>query len=156
MKFKINAKEVWSGGLLVLIGMATTLGSLNYQIGTLARMGPGYFPLMLGIILMVLGLIVLISPDMDRSSADDGLDKLGLKAQLMTWGLVISSVALFAILGKYGGLVPATFFLTFVAALADHKNTWKVALAVSVVLTAFTVGVFYYGLQMQLPLFVWG
>nr|WP_254045843.1 hypothetical protein [Paenalcaligenes hominis] len=48
MKFKINAKELWSGGLLVLIGMATVLGSLNYQIGSLARMGPGYFPLMLG------------------------------------------------------------------------------------------------------------
>ena len=156
MKFKINAKELWSGGLLVLIGMATVMGSLNYQIGSLARMGPGYFPLMLGGILMVLGLLVLISPELDRAGADDGLDKLSLKAQLTTWGLVIGSVALFAILGKYGGLVPATFFLTFVAAFADHKNTFKVALAVGVALTAFTVAVFHYGLQMQLPLFTWG
>lgn len=155
MKFKINAKELWSGGLLVFIGMATVFGSLNYQIGTLARMGPGYFPLLLGIILMILGLLVLVSPEMDRPSGD-GLPVLPLKAQLITWALVIGSVMLFAILGKYGGLVPATFFLTFVATLADHRNSWKTALAVGVVLTIFTIGVFHYGLQMQLPLFIWG
>lgn len=155
MKLKINTKELWSGGLLIFIGMATVLGSMNYQIGTLARMGPGYFPLLLGCILLFLGLMVLFSPSMGYSQ-DDGLPKLKLKEQLITWALVIGSVIIFAVLGKYGGMVPATFFLTFTATLADRKNSLKTALAVGVVLTLFTVAVFYYGLQMQLPLFTWG
>ena len=154
MKFKIDPKELWSGGLLVFIGMATVLASLNYKLGTLARMGPGYFPLILGIILMILGLLIFISPDVS-SPREDGLEKLPKGAQLKTWLLVVASVALFVVLGKYGGLAPATFSLCFIAALADSKNSLKTALAVGVILTLFTVVVFHYGLGMQLPLFAW-
>ena len=55
MKIRINKKEVLSGSVLLLIGGLTVLGSLDYTIGSLARMGPGYFPLAIGVIIMILG-----------------------------------------------------------------------------------------------------
>ena len=59
----------------------------------------------------------------------------------------------FIVLAKYGGLIPATFSLIFISTFADQKNTFKVALITATVLTLFTVAVFHFGLQMQMPLF---
>ena len=59
------------------------------------------------------------------------------------------------ILGTYGGLVPATFSLVFISALGDHNNSVKQSFWLAVGVTAFTVAVFHYGMQMQFPLFTW-
>lgn len=156
MKLNINRKEIWSAGLLVFIGMATVIGSTNYQIGTLARMGPGYFPLLLGAILMILGLLIFLTPGQITDEEEEGSFKEMLATRLKTWVLVIVSVLAFIVLGKYGGLLIATFTMTFLSAMADKSNTLKTSLIVGVVLTAVTVLVFHYGLQMQFPLFTWG
>ena len=156
MKFNINRKEKWSAGLLLLIGMATVIGSTNYKIGTLARMGPGYFPLLLGAILMILGLLIALTPDSSPHEVEETSAADMVKSRLKTWFLVIVSVLSFIVLGKYGGLVIATFVMTFLAALADKSNSVKTCLVVGMVLTVMTVVVFHYGLQMQFPLFTWG
>lgn len=156
MKLNINRKEIWSAGLLVFIGMATVIGSTNYQIGTLARMGPGYFPLLLGAILMILGLLIFFTPGSITDEEQEISFKEMLVTRVKTWVLIIVSVLAFIVLGKYGGLLIATFAMTFLAAMADKSNTLKTSLIVGVVLTAVTVLVFHYGLQMQFPLFTWG
>lgn len=156
MKFRFNRKETWSAFMLLFIGMATVIGSTNYQIGSLARMGPGYFPLVLGVILMILGLIIAFSPSLEGGPGGDGLAKLPLITQLKTWFLVVFSVIAFIVVGKYGGLVPATFIMTSMATLADKGNSIKTAIITGATLTIMTVVVFHYGLQMQFPLFTWG
>lgn len=156
MKLKINRTEMWSAALMLLIGMVTVVGSTNYKIGELARMGPGYFPLILGAILMVLGLLIALTPPAESVIVEDEDFKLAFLAQLKTWVLVIAAVVAFIVLGKYGGLVIATFAMTFVAALADKANSLKACLVLALVLTAITVLVFHYGLQLQFPLFTWG
>lgn len=153
---RINRKELWAAALLLFLGMATVIGSNNYQIGTLARMGPGYFPLMLGVILMILGFLILFSPNLDANEVADDLDRLPRAEQLKTWALVIGAVIAFVLVGKYGGLVPATFIMTTMAALADKGNSFKVSVVVGTVLTVATIIVFHFGLQMQFPLFTWG
>lgn len=153
---RINRTELWAAGLLLLLGMATVIGSNNYQIGTLARMGPGYYPLALGVILMILGFMILFSPNLDGGPGGDGLDKLSLTSQLVTWLKVILSVIAFVVVGKFGGLVPATFIMTTLAASADKGNSLKTSVIVGVVLTLMTIAVFHFGLQMQFPLFTWG
>lgn len=151
MKFEINKKEIAPALLMLFIGMATVLGSLNYKVGSLARMGPGYFPLLLGAGLMLVALLIALSPpepqEMESAAA--------FVPQYRAWALVIGAIVLFVVVGRYGGLVPATFSLAFVASLADTKNSIKTALIVAVVLTAMAVIVFHYGLQMQFPLLRW-
>lgn len=156
MKLNINRKEMWSAGLLLLIGMATVIGSNNYQIGSLARMGPGYFPLVLGAILMILGLLIALTPAPIADVSQENTEKHTIWSQIKTWLIVVVAVLAFIVLGKYGGLVLATFVMTSFAAMADKSNSLKTCLAVGVVLTIVTVVVFHYGLQMQFPLFTWG
>lgn len=147
-----------SGGSIVLIGIATTVGSTEYQIGTMARMGPGFYPMMLGIVMMVLGLLIAILPDSpDEILADRQTEPLSSKIRkhARPWAAIIGGMLLFIILGTYGGLVPATFSLVFISALGDHNNSVKQSFWLAVGVTAFTVAVFHYGMQMQFPLFTW-
>ena len=151
MKLGINKKELAPALLMLFIGMATVLGSLNYKIGTLARMGPGYFPLILGAGLMLVACLIAITPP-----ETDGSSRPAFVPQYRAWFLVVLGIVLFIVLGQYGGLVPATFVLGFVATLADRKNTLKTAVFVAIALTLMAIVVFYYGLQIQFPLLRWG
>lgn len=151
MKFGINKKELAPALLMLFIGMATVLGSLNYKVGSLGRMGPGYFPLLLGAGLMLVALLIALSPPESQDT-----ESAAFVPQYRAWALVVGAIVLFVVVGRYGGLVPATFTLAFVASLADTKNSLKTALVVAVVLTAMAVIVFHYGLQMQFPLLRWG
>lgn len=152
MKFGINKKELPPALLMLFIGMATVLGSLHYKVGSLGRMGPGYFPLLLGAALMLVALLIALSPP----DAHDTESTAAFVPQYRAWSLVIAAIVLFIVLGRYGGLVPATFVLAFVASLADRKNTIKTAIIVALVLTVMAITVFHYGLQMQFPLLRWG
>lgn len=158
MRFKFNRKELWSVLLMLIIAVPTIVGSLNYQVGTLARMGPGYFPLILGCVLTFLAVLLLFSPEPVDTLLDEVAeeDTLTLKEQLLTWVIVIGSVLAFILIGKYGGLVPATFVMCTVAACADKRNSFITAIIIGLILTAVAVGLFRYGLQIQFPLFTWG
>ncbi len=60
------------------------------------------------------------------------------------------------VIGKWGGLVPATFAMILVAALGDRKNSVRSAFFLALGVTAAAVAIFHYGLQLQFPLFTWG
>ncbi len=157
MKLRINTKELWPALLMLVIGVATVVGSLNYQVGSLLRMGPGYYPLLLGGLLTLIAIFILLS-SVSYAPVKNGHDKtsLSFRQRSVTWSLVIVSVILFIIIGKYGGLVPATFLLCFVAALGDRGNSLKAAFFIGLSLTIFAVLVFVYGLKIPFPLFAWG
>lgn len=158
MRFRVNRKELWSVLLMLILAVPTIVGSLNYQVGTLARMGPGYFPLILGCVLAFLALLLLFSPEPVESILDEVVDEdtLSLKEQVITWLTIIASVLAFILLGKYGGLIPATFVMCTLAAFADKRNSVVTNIIIGAVLTAVAVGLFRYGLQIQFPLFTWG
>src|SRR5690625_5153587 len=157
MKFKFNRKEFWASFLMLFIGIATIIGSQNYQMGRLIRMGPGYFPLMLGILLTAIAVLILFSPEAltDDGDTDDGV-VLTMREQVSRWALVVGSVILFIIIGKYCGLIPATFVMCSLAALGDKGNTWKTAVIIGVVMSIVSAALFVYGLQIQFPMFTWG
>lgn len=159
---KLNKKELYAGALMLVIGVITILGSLNYDIRSLVRMGPGYYPLMLGVGLVVVALLILFSPANEPEllpiTDDEHQDNepTDIQPHYYSWTRVITGVVLFIILGKYGGLVPATFALVFVSALADRKNSITSTLALAGTVTGFAIIVFHYGLQIQFSLFTWG
>lgn len=152
MRLTINRKELYSAGLMMLIGIGTVAGSLNYTTGTLARMGPGYFPLILGVALILVAALILATQSMESEE----LTGVGGAWQWRPGLCVVAGVVLFIVLGRYGGLVPATFVLVTVSALGDRTNSFKAAAGLAAVITALAVGIFHYGLKMQFPLWGWG
>jgi len=155
----MHKHKVYAAALALIIGVAAALGSLNYSMGTLARMGPGYFPLLLGIVLALIGFLILITPDApDEARADAHREPLRaiVRRRLRPWGMTTGGLLAFIVLGKYGGLIPATFLLIFMAALGDRSNSLKACFWLAVGVVVFAVVVFRLGLGLQFALLSWG
>lgn len=122
--------------------------AMNYPAGSAARMGPGYFPRLLAIVLAAIGLAVMLGavrPTAERQA----LQRWDVKG--LAW--VTGSVALFAFLLFPLGLVGALFVLIVVSSKASAEFSWTGALANGAVLIALCLLVFVFGLGLQLP--VW-
>ncbi len=140
-----NPKDFWAGALYAAFGLAAILIALDYPIGTTSRMGPGYFPRALGILLIVIGAILMLR----------GIRETGARIELGSFKplvVVLGSIALFGLVAPYFGMVVATIVLVAVSSFASHEFRWKEALVASIFLAVFTVAAFGYGLDLQLPL----
>jgi hypothetical protein len=141
-----NPKDFYAGLLFFMIGLVSMILAFGYPLGTASRMGPGYFPRVLGGILMLLGAILAI-----RSFAEKGgeISPFAWKAI----GLVLGAVCLFAALVLYVGLVIATVILIFVSGYASKEFNVKESIYSSVVLATVSVLLFIVGLKLQFPIF---
>ncbi|KRH99904.1 tripartite tricarboxylate transporter TctB family protein [Curvibacter sp. PAE-UM] len=149
--------------MFTIVGGAFAIGATNYNIGTGARMGPGYFPLMLGIILAILGGMIMFKGVVNRTETGD---KLGG----MAWrplGYIIGANVLFGILlggiPKFGipamGLIAAIFGLTILASLAGEKFKLREVLVLAAILAVISYGAFVKLLNLQFqvwPAFITG
>lgn len=151
MQFKINKRELMSAGLLLAIGLASAIGGSRYTVGTLDRMGPGFFPTALGVLLIFLSLLMVITP----VAAEDENAAERPAPQYRAWACVTAGVAAFIVFGLYGGLVPGTFALVLISALGDKGNSVKSAVALAAGVTVLAVLLFRMLLQLQIPLFTW-
>lgn len=146
-------REYYAGALMMLIGLGAIVQGASYQIGSLTAMGPGFFPVALGTILLLLG--IWIAGAARRVRADAATQEKA-STEWRGWLCILGSVAAFVVLGTYGGLVPATFAVVFISALGDRDNTWWSALLLATAMTALCVVVFWWALRVQFPLFTWG
>jgi len=145
MAFIRHPKDFFAGLLFVAFGVAAiTIGS-NYTLGTAARMGPGYFPRILGILLIALGGALVV-----RALRLNGPPLPGWKWRPTV--IVLASVALFGMIVNYAGVVLSTILLIVAASAASHEFRWRESLVAGVVLAALAVGVFVIGLKLQLPI----
>jgi hypothetical protein len=147
-------RDFYAGGLLMLIGLGASLEGLTYQLGTLTHMGPGFFPVALGVILTALGMLIAATA-LARGSAGDK-SSLPKQPEWRGWFCIIAGPILFIILGLYGGMIPATFACVFVCALGDRTATLKGSFNLAVIVTAFAALLFSYLLRIPFPLFRWG
>jgi len=151
-------QKYFSAAFIFILGAGMAAGSLEYKIGTLTQMGPGYFPLLLGCLLAILGILIAVTPESpDELLADSQQEPLCviMKRHLRPWAATLGGVVAFVVLGKYGGLIPATFALIFISALGDPANPPKQCALLAVGVTVFAVAAFHYGLQMQFALLTW-
>ena len=147
-----RTRDQVGGALMIAIGAAAALKASSYPIGTLSRMGPGYFPIALGIILALAGLAIVVSAQFTRYEGD----VKALPPEWRGWFCIGASIVAFVVLGKYGGLVPATFAIVFLSALADRDNTILHAAVLAAASVSICVALFWWALQLQFPLFQWG
>ena len=148
MKLRIrNQKDVVAGLLFVLIGAGFSLGALNYKLGDAARMGPGWFPFWIGVLLVAVG-IATAAAGVRPTAAEDRVKQ----PELRTLAWVLGAVVLFGLLLQPAGLVLSLAVLVVVSSLASHEFSWRGTLVSTVLLVAFSVGVFIRGISLQIPL----
>jgi hypothetical protein len=140
-----NPKDFLAGLIFVAFGVAAIVLGAAYPLGTAARMGPGYFPRILGILLIVLGGALAA-----RALRLKGTPLPGWKWRPVL--VVLASVVVFGIVLTRAGLVLSTIALIVAASAASTEFRWKEALASGVLLAALATGVFVYGLKLLIPI----
>ncbi|GAB7545302.1 tripartite tricarboxylate transporter TctB family protein [Cupriavidus sp. CuC1] len=143
-----SQKDFASGLMFILVGLGFSWVARGYSMGSAAKMGPGYFPFLLGLVLAVLGAFVLIGSVSKKGEADQ-LARWDLKTLL--W--ILGSVVLFGLLLKPLGMVLSVFVLVLVSSMASHEFSWKGAVLNAIVLVLISMGAFVYGINLQMP--VW-
>lgn len=142
-----NKPDFWSGVMFVVLGIGFSLGATEYSMGTAARMGPGYFPFWLGVLLSVLGAYVGLSA-LARKADEEEVAKFDWKICI----IVIGSVAFCGIAMNYLGIYISVFLLVVVSSLASHVFNWKVAVVNGLFLVLFIWLAFIKGLGLIFPL----
>jgi hypothetical protein len=149
MPFIRHPKDFYSGLIFIAFGIAAIVIGSNYPLGTAARMGPGYFPRILGIMLIVLGAALSLRALRIKGEA---IAKWHWKPTLV----VLGSVVLFGYIVNYAGLVVSTVILIVLSSWASPEFRLKESLISGVLLAALVVGVFVIGLKLQLPIWPGG
>jgi hypothetical protein len=140
------------GGAIVLLGAGAALEARSYGIGTLSQMGAGFFPFMVGVLLAIMGLVIVAGVTKTPRTEDTPQQP----PEWRGWICILLGIIAFIVLGTYGGLLPASFAIVFISALGDRTNTVKSALMLAGLTLVIAVAVFWWALQLQLPLFTWG
>ena len=147
MKIK-SQKDFFSGVMFSVVGIAFAWGATTYNVGDGARMGPGYFPRILGILLLVLGAALSLRA---LKIKGDPLPRWYWRPML----IVLGSVIAFGLVVTHLGLVFSTIGLIFASSAASPEFRPKEALISGILLAALAVGVFIFGLNLQLPIWPW-
>ena len=144
LEFRSN-KDFWAGAMLIATGAVAVVIARDYAFGTSLRMGPGYFPTVLGAMLILFGLY-LAAVGMKRQEKMSG--GWSIRALIV----LPLSLALFGLLMEHGGFIPAMLVLIFGSSLAGKEFKFVEVLLLSIGLTAFCVALFIWGLGLPYPL----
>ena len=142
----LNKKDIWAGLMLIVIGGGAMFIARNYPFGTALRMGPGYFPMVLGGVLILFGLATL------ATGLRDG-EKIQGSWSLRALVILPLSLVLFGVLMEHAGFIPAMMVLIFGSATASTEFRWFEVLLFSIGLTALAAAVFIFALGLPYPLF---
>ncbi len=144
---RVAIKDLLAGLAFVVFGLAFAVGAASYTVGTTLRMGPGYFPLALGALLVLLGIVIVAKGFLTPEGGAIGA--IPWKATT----LIVASVLFFGLTLQGLGLVPSLFVTVLLAAFAGQRPNVLVALLTAVGLTALSVLIFVVTLNLRLPLF---
>ena len=142
----IRSRKDWYGGLLlVAFGIAAIVLAQDYPLGSAARMGSGYFPRLLGILLTLIGCVLILISLRNQGSP------------IPTWKwrptlVVLGSVVLFGAIVQYAGLAFSTVVLIVMSSAATTEFRAKEAVTSAIGLAVLAVAVFILGLKLQLPI----
>ena len=146
----VRQKDFLGGLLMLLLGMGTAYQAQFYNIGTLRRMGPGFVPTALGLLLAVIGAAIILT-----TWRAEPVIAERRRPEWRGWICICAGIAAFCLIGGTFGLLPATTALVFIAALGDRDNSILAALTLAAVIDVACVVIFWWALQLQFPLFAW-
>jgi hypothetical protein len=140
-----NTRDFYTGLLFAAFGVVTLVIAQSYAVGTASRMGPGYFPRLLGFLLLGLGLLQSL---------------LGLRTQSagpLEWhwrplSILLFSVLLFSVITPWLGLVAGGLALVFISSLGSQEFRWREAMLAALLQGIAAAALFAYGLGVPLPI----
>jgi len=138
-------KDFWAGTMLIVIGAAALFIARDYRFGSALRMGPGFFPTILSVILIAFGVCIMA---VGLRSGEKIQGHLSLRAFL----LLPLSLVLFGVLMDLAGFIPALAVLVFVSAASGREFKSIEVLMLTTVLTVASVALFIWGLGLPYPL----
>ncbi len=153
-----SQKDFVSGLMFTAVGIAFAVGATNFDIGGAARMGPGYFPLLLGILLAVLGVIVTIQ-SFGRGVANEEIGAFAWRPLVyilggnLAFGVLLVGVPALGI--PAFGLIVALYALVIIAGYARPDHKIKESLVLATILAVGSYGAFVYALNLQFPVLPW-
>lgn len=143
-----NKKNFFAGLLYILMGAGFAIGATSYKLGEAARMGPGYFPFWVGVLLAIFGVIVLLG-SLNKRAAKEGLPRMDIRP--IAW--ILGSLVLFGAILQLMGLAISIVVLVLVSSMASHEFGWRGTVLNALFLCCVSVGAFIFGLGLQIP--VW-
>jgi hypothetical protein len=152
-----SQKDFFSGVRFLVIGLAFAIGATNYTVGSGARMGPGYFPLILGVLMSILGTAICFTGLTKGPSGGDKIGKWAWKqvffilAANFAFGILLVGVPNLGI--PQFGLIVAIYALVFIASLGGHGFNFKEVAILATVLAVGSYVAFVWALNLQFP--VW-
>ena len=147
MKIK-SQRDFLSGLMFVVVGAGFAIGATNYSMGTSARPGAGYFPLMLSVILGILGAIVLFKSLTIESPNGDPVGSIAWKPLI----IIVAAIVVFGICLDRLGMVITVPILIIISSFAGDEFRWRGVIISSIVLTFFSWLVFVFGLKLTIPM----
>ena len=156
MKIK-SQKDFFSGLLYTVVGAAFAYGAISYNIGTAARMGPGYFPLLLGVMLAIIGAIVLLKSLVVETPTGDEVGAWAWKplvfiiAGNLLFGILLGGLPSIKLPAM--GLIAAIYGTTLIVSFAGDKFKLQEVLILATVLSVMSYLAFILLLKLQFP--VW-
>jgi hypothetical protein len=141
-----HPKDFWTGVIFLVFGLSAVLIGRDYEMGTAGKMGPAYFPTVLGGLLSIIGGIAVFR---SFKRVGEQIEKFHLKELF----IVLAAVVLFGVLMRGAGLAPAAVVLIMISAYASPQFKWHEALLLALGMAGFAVLVFVKLLGLPLQVF---
>ena len=143
-----SQRDFWSGLLFVAVGVIFAVGARNYSLGTSARPGPGYFPLMLSVIMAILGAIVVFKALTIETEGGDPIGHVAWKPLI----IIVAAIAVFGATITWLGMIISIPILILISSFASDEFHWRDVLVNSIVLTVASWLIFIVGLKLTIPM----
>ena len=162
MKIK-SQKDFFSGVMFTVVGVAFAWGASTYNVGNGARMGPGYFPLLLGVVMALIGVGIMFSGLTVETEDGEKIGKWAWKQVVFILGANLAFGILLGGLPSIGvpamGLIIAIYALVLISSLAGSEFNFKKVLVLATVLAIGSYVAFIWALKLQIqvwPTFITG
>ncbi len=139
-------RDILAGAIFIAFGLGFGIGALGYELGQPFRMGPGYFPFALGLILVGFGIMVIVKGFIGGEGEPIGT------FEWRSGALIAAAVIFFGLTIRGLGVVGALFGASLLSGLARPETSWREALVIAAGLTVLSVVIFIVALQLRLPL----
>ena len=150
-------RDIYGGAIFMALGLGAAVVGQTYDIGSLTHMGAGFFPVLLGGCMALLGAYLCFEGWASRDiPANVAADEIGKAVPPHDWRgttAIFLGIVAFIVIGSAFGLAPAAFACVFIAAIGDRSTTLKSAAILAFTATVLAVGFFSFVLHVQFPVF---
>ncbi len=152
-----SQKDFYSGLMFTIVGIVFAVGATNFTVGSAARMGPGYFPLLLGILLSILGVVVTLQSFKSKAVDGDPIGSIAWRPLSFIIGANLAFGVLLVGVPALGipafGMIIAIYALVLIGGYARPGSSLKESLILATILAVGSYFAFVYALNLQFP--VW-